>query len=206
MKNLIFYIGGIIIFIIGMIVYGIIQDLRKTSLKDLLSEKKIENLDNPKIIINKLDYKLHLYIDTVLVKTYNIALGANPRFSKQSKNDRFTPIGNFYVCDKRITDGLGKIMILNYPNVEDAIRGLESGIITKSEFEKIINANASNLCPPMDTNLGGFVKIHGNGKFDLLLRNLPFIFNWTDGSIAVNNSEIEELYSVCKIGTTVIIY
>lgn len=206
MKNLIFYTGGIILFILGMIVYGIVQDLRKVSLKDVLFEKNIKRLENPKLIVNKLDYKLHLYLDTILIKTYNIALGSNPKFSKKSKDDRYTPVGNYVICDKKVTDGLGKILILNYPNLEDAIRGIEKNIITKDEFEKIKIASADNLCPPMNTQLGGYIKIHGNGKFDLLLRNLPFILNWTDGSIAVNNSEIEELFDVCKVGTPVIIY
>jgi len=31
------------------------------------------------------------------------------------------------------------------------------------------------------------------------------VFNWTDGSIALSDEDIEEIYSVIKIGTKVII-
>lgn len=205
-KTLIFYIGGVIVFLLGMIFYGIFLDLRKTSLDELLVERKISKIENPKIVINKIDYKLHLYIDTILVKTYNIALGGNPKFSKISKDDKYTPTGDYFICSKKNTTGLGNILILNYPSLDDAIRGLRDNLITEEEFLKIKEAYYKKECPPMDTKLGGYIKIHGNGKFDFILRNLPFVFNWTDGSIAVNNSEIEELYEVCKIGTPVYIY
>lgn len=205
-KTLIFYIGGVVVFLLGMIFYGIFLDLRKTSLDELLVERKISKVENPKIVINKIDYKLHLYIDTILVKTYNIALGGNPKFSKISKDDKYTPTGDYFICSKKNTSGLGNVLILNYPSLDDAIRGLRDNLITQDEFLKIKEAYYNNECPPMDTKLGGYIKIHGNGRFDFILRNLPFVFNWTDGSIAVNNSEIEELYEICKIGTPVYIY
>lgn len=205
-RTLIFYLGGVIVFLFGMICYGIFLNLNKTSLEELLIQRKIKKVENTKIVINKIDYKLHLYIDTILVKTYNIVLGGNPKYSKLTKEDKFTPTGDYFVCSKRITNGLGKILILNYPTLNDAIRGLKDNLISQDEFLKIKNAYDKNDCPPMDTKLGGYIKIHGNGKFDVILRNLPFVFNWTDGSIAVNNSEIEELYEICTIGTPVVIY
>lgn len=205
-KTLMYYIGGVVVFLLGMIFYGIFLNLSKTSLEELIIERKIKKIENPKIVINKIDYKLHLYIDTILVKTYNIALGGSPKFSKMSRDDKFTPTGDYFICSKRVTNGLGKILILNYPSLEDGIRGLKDKLISEKEFIQIKEAYNRKECPPMNTKLGGYIKIHGNGKFDFILRNLPFVFNWTDGSIAINNSEIEELYEICKIGTPVHIY
>jgi murein L,D-transpeptidase YafK len=205
-KTLSLYIGGAIIFLLGMIAYGIFLDFRKTSLNELLIERKITKVEKPRLVINRIDYKLHFYIDTILIKTYNIALGGNPKYSKQTKNDRYTPTGDYFICSKKQTTGLGKILVLNYPSIEDAVRGLRNGLITEEEFRQIQESYYEKECPPMDTELGGYMKIHGNGKFDFILRNLPFVFNWTDGSIAVNNSEIEELYENCPIGTPVFIY
>lgn len=205
-KILVHYIGGIVIFLLGMIFYGIFLDLKKTSLNELFIEKKITKVENPKLIVNKIDYKLHFYIDTILIKTYNIALGGNPKRIKQSKDDRFTPEGNYIICSKKITSGLGKVLVLNYPSLDDAVRGLKDGLISEEEFLHIKESNLRKECPPMNTKLGGYIKIHGNGSFDFILKNLPFVFNWTDGSIAINNSEIEELYENCPIGTSVVIY
>ncbi len=205
-KTLVYYIGGVILFLFGMIFYGIFLDLSKVSLNELLTQRKIEKVKNPKIVINKIDYKLHFYVDTILIKTYNIAIGGNPKLSKISKDDKYTPEGDYFICSKKNTTGLGNVLILNYPSIHDAVRGLRDKLISEEEFIRIEDAYNKKVCPPMDTKLGGLIKIHGNGRFDLLLRNLPFVFNWTDGSIAVNNKEIEELYEVCPIGTPVFIY
>lgn len=205
-RGLLIYLGGIFVFILGMFLYGIFLDLRKTDLDEIIKQKKIVKIFPTRLVVNKMDYKMHLYIDTILVKTYNIVLGGNPKHKKKSKFDRFTPVGNYFICDKRETSGLGKILILNYPTIEDGLKGLKEGLITEEEFNKIKKSINIGTCPPSDTKLGGLIKIHGNGRFDLFLRNLPFVFNWTDGSIAVNNSEIEELYEICPIGTPVIIY
>ncbi len=205
-RNLILYLGGMIVFILGMIAYGIFLDLNKRNLNDLIKERNINKIEKVKIVVNKIDYKLHLYIDTILIKTYNIALGGNPKLSKYSKDDKYTPAGDYFICSKKNTNGLGNILILNYPSLNDAVRGLKEHLISELEFNEIKNAYILKKCPPMNTKLGGYIKIHGNGKFDFILRNLPFVFNWTDGSIAVNNSEIEELYEICPIGTPVFIY
>ncbi len=205
-RTLMYYIGGIVLFLLGMIMYGIFLNSRKTDLFELITQRNISDINRPKIVVNKSDYKLHLYFDTILIKTYDISIGGNPKYSKKSKYDRYTPEGDYFICSKNITDGLGKILILNYPSLNDAISGFKDGIITQDEFLSIKDSHSKNTCPPMNTNLGGYVKIHGNGRFDFILKNLPFVFNWTDGSIAVNNKEIEELYEVCQIGTPVFIY
>jgi hypothetical protein len=50
------------------------------------------------------------------------------------------------------------------------------------------------------------IGIHGIGQLNFLFKNLPFVFNWTDGSIAISNEEIDELYGVIQKGTKVTIY
>ncbi|MCX8009835.1 MAG: L,D-transpeptidase [Ignavibacteria bacterium] len=188
-----------------MFIYGIVHDWREVDLKSLLKEKNID-VRNPKLVINKIDYKLHFYVDTILVKTYDVVFGDNPRYKKRTKRDKYTPVGEYYICEKKSNTSLGKAMLLSYPNIVDAEAGLKTGLINQQEFEAISHAIKNFLKPPMNTALGGEIYIHGNGSYDVILRNLPFIINWTDGSIALNNSEIEELYDVCSIGTKVIIY
>jgi murein L,D-transpeptidase YafK len=189
-----------------MFIYGIILNWHEVELDDVLLEKKIPKDFQPKLVVNKIDYKLHLYADTILVKTYNVVFGGNPKYHKTSNEDRYTPRGNYYICDKKITTGLGKILLLSYPSISDAKNGLKQNLISNREFSSILNTIEKKSIPPMNTKLGGNIKIHGNGKFDLILSNLPFILNWTNGSIAVNNREIEELYNACPVGTEVIIY
>lgn len=205
-KKIILYIGGIIVFLLGMIVFGLLSDLRKPKLEELLKAKNITKIVNPIIVINKIDYKLHLYSDTILIKSYDVIFGKNPKYKKRSKDDRFTPSGEYYICVKRDNDYYEKFMLLSFPNVQDAKDGLASNFITKKEFNKIYDSIINMKIPPMNTGMGGNIGIHGNGKYDIILRNLPFIFNWTNGSIAMDNTDIKELYEVCKTGTKVSVY
>ena len=45
----------------------------------------------------------------------------------------------------------------------------------------------------------GILIILGQGK------NLPFVYNWTNGSISVSNEAIDEIFSVVQKGTKVVI-
>ena len=86
---------------------------------------------------------------------------------------------------------------------KDAGEALKRGYINESEFDEIAAAYKNNDCPPGKTKLGADIGIHGIGEYDFIFRNLPFTFNWTDGSVAVSNKNIDELCSVVKIGTPV---
>ena len=55
------------------------------------------------------------------------------------------------------------------------------------------------------TYLGGNVGIQGIGRLNFLFKYLPFNYNWTDGSVAISNENMDELYSVVKKGTRVVI-
>ena len=77
------------------------------------------------------------------------------------------------------------------------------GYIFDDEFNAIILSAKKNECPPKETKLGSDIGIHGIGTYNIIFKNLPFAFNWTNGSIAVSNENADELYSVVKIGTPV---
>jgi hypothetical protein len=53
--------------------------------------------------------------------------------------------------------------------------------------------------------LGGNLGLHGIGKFNFIIKNLPFVFNWTNGSIALSDEDIDEIFSIVKVGTKVVI-
>ena len=70
---------------------------------------------------------------------------------------------------------------------------------------RIIDAVNKKECSPAETSLSANIGIHGMGKYNFIFKNLPFIFNWTNGSIAVSDESIDELYPLVKIGTKVTI-
>jgi murein L,D-transpeptidase YafK len=205
LKSALFFSGGIILFILGVIVYGIILNLREVPLKEAMIEKGYTVLHDPNIIISRKNYTLSLYEDTVLIKNYHASFGKNVSTPKTKANDFSTPVGSYQICS---IDNDHKYYIklkLNYPNINDITEALRKNLITQKEFDQLKFEFYYDDCPKLETPLGNDVSIHGIGEYNFIFRNLPFVFNWTDGSIALSNEDIYELYTVVSKGTKVVI-
>lgn len=202
-KNILYVSGSIVIFFAGMILYGVLLNTREVSLSEAMQEKNITGLDSIKLVVHRKNYKIELYSGKVLIKTYNAAFGKNSSVNKTSRYDNVTPLGDYRICGIETNSRFHKNIKLNYPNMKDAGEALTRGYINQAEFKMIAEVADKNICPPADTRLGADIGIHGIGKYDIIFRNLPFTFNWTGGSIAVNNRSIDELVSIVKIGTPV---
>ncbi len=203
LKNIIYITSSIIFFFAGIIVYGIILNLREIKLSEAMKQKDLAQITNPSIIIHRKNYTLDLYSDSIKVKQYKVVFGRNNGFEKKSKDDFITPIGNYKICDIDTNFIYYKRLKLNYPNIQDAERNLREKRISKVEYITIVNSLKENNCSYDYTKLGGNISIHGIGKYNLIFKNLPFVFNWTNGSIALSNEDIDELCSVVHIGTKV---
>jgi len=205
LQNVIFFSGGILIFIIGVVTYGVILNLREVSLSEAMRLQGFEHLVTPNIIIDKKNYTLNLYEDTVLIKSYRASFGRNTQSAKQKKGDNATPTGEYKICSIDTSAKYYKFFRVNYPNLDDASDALRKGIISQMAYDKIKFEFYYENCTSSDTPLGGDIGIHGLGELDYFFKNLPFVYNWTDGSIALSNESIDELYSVVRKGTNVII-
>jgi murein L,D-transpeptidase YafK len=156
-----------------------------------------------KIRIVKRTNILELFSDTTLIKKYRCSFGRNPKGDKEIEGDNKTPIGNFYISSKKSESRFHRFLGISYPAIDDAERGLRQNIITKAEYDSIVMANHNKHQPPQKTKLGGDVGIHGNGRWDFILKLLPWRFDWTQGCIALNNRDIEELFNLVSVGTPV---
>lgn len=203
-KNSFIFSGGIILFLVGCVGYGIILNSREKTLQEEMMRKNLTRLVNVHILINRNEYKLFLYSDSILVKEYNAVFGNNEE-AKLKANDKATPIGEYQICDIDTNSLFEKFLKLNYPNLKDAEEGLRKKYITQEEYEKLRYEYFYVGCTSGNTALGGNIGIHGIGSLNFVFKNLPFVYNWTDGSIAVSNESINEIYSVVKIGTKVVI-
>ena len=92
-KNVFFFTGGIVLFIAGVIGYGVIINLRSDTLAEAMAKKGIRKFSNPHIVINKKQYALLLYDDTVLVKSYRASFGRNVNSDKNISEELATPVG-----------------------------------------------------------------------------------------------------------------
>jgi murein L,D-transpeptidase YafK len=152
-------------------------------------------LKDPRIVVFKGKRQLELYSDGAVVRTYRVGLGLNPVDDKQREGDRATPEGEFYVFTKNPKSAYYLSLGISYPNVEDAERGLRTGLITRAQHDQIVSAIKRKTGPPQYTALGGLIYIHGNGAGS----------DWTWGCVALDNEDIKELYQSIDIGTPVTI-
>lgn len=205
LRSVILFSGGIILFVAGVIVYGIIINLREIPLSVDMSRKGFTKLNDPVIVVSRSSYSLKLYNDTVLIKTYAANFGRNVSVPKSKTGDLSTPVGDYKICEIDTNAKYYKFFKINYPNIYDATEALRKGLISQEEFDKIKFDYYYGICPDPNTELGGNTGIHGIGRLDFLFKYLPFVYNWTDGSVAISNENMDELYSVVKKGTKVVI-
>jgi murein L,D-transpeptidase YafK len=204
-RNIIFSISGIILFLAGTVVYGIVLNLRDVPISEAMLKKGFTKLKDVNILIDRKSYMLQVYEDTVLIKSYRASFGRNLRDKKKMRNDGATPVGTYKICSIDTSHNYYKYLRLNYPNLDDGAEALRRGNITQREFNDIKFDFYYNDCIQTETVLGNIVAIHGIGRLNYIFKNLPFVYNWTDGSIAISNENIDELLTVIGKGTTVVI-
>lgn len=155
------------------------------------------------IIVNKTERTLSLISNDQLIKTYPIDIGDAGLGDKERQGDHRTPEGEFYIT-QRLTikprdEFLGtRWFRLSYPNIEDAERGLATGLIDQATHDQIVDAIARGVTPPQYTALGGGVGIHGGATE-------AFGSDWTFGCVGMHDSDIEEFFDDVPVGTKVLI-
>ena len=152
-------------------------------------------VSEPRIIVRKGQRKLFLYSGHKLVRTYRIGLGLSPVGDKVREGDRRTPEGDFYIFTKNDKSAFYLSLGISYPNATHAKRGLRDGLITKTQYDAIMQALKDGKAPPQNTKLGGDIYIHGNGASK----------DWTWGCVALEDSDIRELFGAVTVGTPVTI-
>ena len=140
-----------------------------------------------------------------IVERYRISWGRGGKGDKLKEGDRRTPVGTYRIVDFNERSRFALFMHLNYPNVKDAFFGLKNGIISRQQFDDIIEALRERRIPPQDTPLGGAIGIHGLGAYDARKLRIHKNMNWTEGCIAMTNQEIHDLRRYVDIGTKVVI-
>ncbi|MGA2534285.1 MAG: L,D-transpeptidase family protein [Candidatus Aminicenantales bacterium] len=184
-------------------------------------------LKNARLLVNKSQRRLELWVLRRMVKAYRVQLGWNPNGPKIRQGDKKTPEGEYFIC-ARLPSTYHMSLWISYPNLADARRGLESGLITDKEYEAIVAALGKGACPPQNTNLGGNLLLHGQdpdytaelaraqrtrpgplrpgGRIgDADPAAVPEFEDWTDGCVALFNPDIRELYEFVPDGAPITI-
>jgi murein L,D-transpeptidase YafK len=159
-----------------------------------------------RIVIWKSQYTLTLYKGGRPVKAYRAVFGRGyQNGDKERVGDKRTPEGKFYICTMNHSKRFYKFMGLSYPGIQHADEGLRQRLISPRQYESIRQANEERRQPPWDTRLGGAVGIHGRMEGSAIAPAGWTDPNWTDGCIALENDDVDEIFSVAALGTPVTI-
>ncbi|MDP6182985.1 MAG: L,D-transpeptidase [Gammaproteobacteria bacterium] len=155
--------------------------------------------------IDKSDRLLRVKYAGKTYRQFRIAAGRGGPGDKHKLGDQRTPEGIYRIVGFNESSKFYMFIRLNYPNVKDAFSGLKSKLISKTEFERIIESLKFGKLPPQDTALGGAIGIHGVGEENAKTLRIHANLNWTEGCVALTNREISELRSYVSVGTEVVI-
>lgn len=160
-------------------------------------------LSNIWLLVDKPSRTLFVYRGTELLRSLPADVSMNPvdnkeRRSRLGEQDMYRiPEGMYFVTNKNDRSQYYRSFMLNYPNAEDAARGLEQGLISRSEYNTIVRAAENYQSPPMGTMLGGAIAIHGQGTGRRTA--------WTRGCVALRDIHMDLLWDMVHPGTPVLI-
>jgi lipoprotein-anchoring transpeptidase ErfK/SrfK len=119
----------------------------------------------------------------VAARSYDAEIGSNALGVKQRQGDRATPEGRYRIVAKRDhgRSRYYRALLLDYPNAADR--------------ERFAAAQRRGEIP-REASIGGLIEIHGEGGRGQ---------NWTEGCVALSNSDIDDLYRRVDVGTRVTI-
>ncbi len=133
------------------------------------------------------------------IAAYPCISGSNSG-DKQIEGDRKTPLGTFKVVFRNPASKFFLSLGLNYPDEADARRGLECGLLTQPQFDRLMADLADgDMSDPATQNrvwktpLGGEIFIHGGAEGRTS----------TAGCVALCNADMARLFAMCAMGTPV---
>lgn len=135
------------------------------------------------VVIYKGDRLLQLKSKGHVVRSFDVALGAQPVGHKLREGDGRTPEGVYTLDWRNANSSFYRSIHISYPREEEREA-----------------AHRRGLSP------GGMIMIHGlpSGR-QVSDMNHP-LNDWTNGCIAVTNDEMDEIWSLVEDGTPIIIF
>jgi len=133
-----------------------------------------------KVLVVKSERKLHLISGGQPLKSYRISLGKQPDGAKQHEGDLRTPEGFYWIDWRKTSDKYQLSLHISYPNARDQANARDKGL------------------PP-----GGMIMIHGTPLDEEYPEWFFNTLDWTEGCIAMTNSDMREVWQLVKDGTLI---
>ena len=133
-----------------------------------------------RVVVLKSERRMKLYAGDEPVATYRIALGSDPTGHKTFQGDSRTPEGEYTLDYRNEESEFHRSIHISYPNEADLAAAVDADV------------------PP-----GGNIMIHGLPNGRGWIGPLYNLDDWTDGCIAVTNSDLEEIWHAVPDGTPI---
>jgi murein L,D-transpeptidase YafK len=124
-----------------------------------------------RVVVRKSDRKLQLMRNGVALRTFKVALGLRPDGHKQFEGDFRTPEGSYRLTRRNPNSEYFLSIQVDYPNAQDVARARKQGL-----------------------RPGGAIMIHGQPNVPRKTRDYYSNVDWTEGCIAVSNSDMVEIW------------
>jgi len=148
-------------------------------------EQQMSGITADKIVVDKSDRTMTLYRTGVEMASMQVSLGANDyQGNKVKRGDKRTPVGTYTILNKRCHPIKYMAMTISYPNAADRAKAAQIGVD-----------------PGSDITIHGQPNWNADGHGD----SYTLSKDWTDGCIALSNSDMRKLWSKVRVGTKIII-
>lgn len=134
------------------------------------------------VLVLKSDRVMRLLDNGKTLKEYRVSLGKQPVGHKVKEGDWRTPEGRYILDWRNENSRFYRSIHISYPNARDTHRAQQMG-----------------------TDPGGMIMIHGRPSYYSAATHRYDNKDWTDGCIAVTDSEMDEIWDMVDDGTPIII-
>jgi len=132
------------------------------------------------VLVRKSERRLYLMRQGEILRTYKVSLGARPEGHKQYEGDYRTPEGKYRLTRRNPNSEYFLSIQIDYPNAEDVARARKLGL-----------------------KPGGAIMIHGEPNVPKRSRDYYRNVDWTEGCIAVSNSDMVEIWLMTPPNTPI---
>lgn len=133
-----------------------------------------------RIVVLKSERKLLLYAGDTVLRSMDIGLGLMPEGPKQREGDYRTPEGSYFIEEKKSDSDYFLALRISYPNAADVAHARSLGV-----------------------DPGGEIMIHGLPNTPRRSEASYSGTDWTDGCIAVSNSDMIDLWRLIPVTTPI---
>jgi hypothetical protein len=139
------------------------------------SGPQLESAD--RVLVKKSERRLYLLRSERVIAEYPIKLGLSPKGPKLYEGDFRTPEGRYALVARNQHSDYFLSLRVSYPNEDDIVRARELGL-----------------------RPGGLIMIHGQPNTPRKPRDYYASNDWTDGCIAVSNSDMVDIWLRTTVG------